>query len=316
MNPPQRNEGADLEVASEPLRFLADWRITPQLRAQDSGRHEQLGSYLVAPQLDAGRWRACRSRVGQGGCTDPDVRELVGQREHLRRLRIGAVDEHERCPVVGESESAELVRVQLPPVVADDAADHDENASVVGADDEAAESFGPRRRASPFIEVEPQVALDAPRRMIDVGSRRQRADETEGRLVLRARELAVPVLPLLADVDRVEQVGARARDGPVTNSAEVRDWHSLDGWFRQQEKANRSMGGPCEVFELFQRGTVRFVFRVYAIETDRHPAVTLRRQFLPLERVFRSTRKRIRFLRPARTSAPPLTTDQAFACAT
>ena len=42
------------------------------------------------------------------------MRELVGEREHLRGLRVGAVDEDQGGEVVGQREPPKLLRVEPP----------------------------------------------------------------------------------------------------------------------------------------------------------------------------------------------------------
>ncbi len=48
-------------------------------------------------------------RAGHAGLSEPHVRELVREREHLRRLRVCAIDEDQRREIVREREAAELL---------------------------------------------------------------------------------------------------------------------------------------------------------------------------------------------------------------
>ena len=184
------------------------------------------------------------------------MRELMREREHLGGLRVGGVDEDQRCKLVGQREAAELIGVELPAVVvADDAAHHDEDAAVVGARDEAAEGFGPCGRMPSFVEVELQVGGDATRSLLHGHGRRQRSDEGQNRLMFRSSEVAVPFLALLTDVDRVESIGAGASHALVADRAEVRNRNCFDGRFAEEQESDRRVCRAGEVFELLQRGT-------------------------------------------------------------
>ena len=65
------------------------------------------------------------------------MRKLVGEREHLRRLGVRAVDEDERRKRVGQGESAKFAGVEASARVAHyHSTDHDEYPGVVGLADE------------------------------------------------------------------------------------------------------------------------------------------------------------------------------------
>ena len=88
--------------------------------------------------------------------------QLVRQREHLRRLGIGAVDEHERGKIVRQGETSKFLRVELAAVVtAHHPAHHDENPRGVCLLDEAPQSVCPGRQLASLIEVEPERPSDA-----------------------------------------------------------------------------------------------------------------------------------------------------------
>ena len=67
-------------------------------------------------------------------------------------------------------------------------------------------------------------------------------------------KVPVPVLALLALVDRVEEVAARTDDTPVPYRAQVRDRDLLIGGFGQEEVADRGACRLRELFDLLQRG--------------------------------------------------------------
>ena len=58
--------------------------------AQDGKRHQKLRRYAVAPGLDALRRRGCRCHVRERRLAEPQVRQLVREREHLCGLSVGA----------------------------------------------------------------------------------------------------------------------------------------------------------------------------------------------------------------------------------
>ena len=86
---------------------------------------------------------------------EPEMRKLVGESEHLRRLGVRAVDEDQRREGVTESESAKLGGVEAAVVVAHHhPADHDEHAGGVGLADEEAERIGPCRARAAGGQIE------------------------------------------------------------------------------------------------------------------------------------------------------------------
>jgi hypothetical protein len=65
---------------------------------------------------------------------------------------------------------------------------------------------------------------------------------------LGSREVAVPLLTLLADIDGVEKVRARVSDAFVTDGAEVRDGNALDRRLLQEKAADGGVRGLGEAF--------------------------------------------------------------------
>lgn len=61
-------------------------------------------------------------------------------------------------------------------------------------------------------------------------------------------------MPLLADVDRFEEVGAGARDAAPFDRAKVGDRNSLDRRLRQKEEPDGHVHLFGEVLELLDRG--------------------------------------------------------------
>ena len=83
-------------------------------------RNEKLGGDAIAPLLVSIITEDLGTRVGKAGTANPDVRHFVGEREKLRCLRVGAVDENKWREWIGNREAPELVRVKLALVVASD----------------------------------------------------------------------------------------------------------------------------------------------------------------------------------------------------
>ena len=74
------------------------------------------------------------------------------------------------------------------------------------------------------------------------------AEPTNGRGVSprTAGVVAVPLLALFAEIDGVQQVGARMADTTAPNRAQVRNRDSLDGRFLQEQVAHRRPGWPWQ----------------------------------------------------------------------
>ena len=68
----------------------------------------------------------------------------------------------------------------------------------------------------------------------------------------RARIAAIPLLSLLAEIDRVEQVGTRSGTPCPRHRSEVGNGHRLIGRFAQHQVPDRRSRGPCERLQLFQ----------------------------------------------------------------
>ena len=158
------------------------------------------------------------------------MRELVRQGEHLRRLGVRAVDEDQRRERVAEREAAELGGVEAAVGVAHHhPADHDEHACSIGLADEEAERVRPCRTRTAGRQIEAErlahPGRDGLRRRLDRGA----ADEPDFGLLRDPREVAIPALPFLAGIDRIQEVRARLPHGPPGEGAEVRDGHGFLG---------------------------------------------------------------------------------------
>ena len=178
--------------------------------------------------------------------------QFVREREDLRRLGIGAVDEDHGSESVGQGEPAELLGVELAVrVAADNAVDHDEHAVASRLFDEEPECLAPAAPA--LVRCEPEHlphligCLDDVRPAVSVPT------NGTGVLPVQARVVAVPVLPLLALVDRVQEVWARPADLGVPDCAEVRDRERLFRWCLQEQVADRRVRRRGELLQLLER---------------------------------------------------------------
>jgi hypothetical protein len=82
--------------------------------------------------------------VEDPGLSDPQMRQLVREREHLRRLAIGPVDEDKWRVWVGQDKAAKFLRIELSAsVVAHDTVDDDDDASELGAIAQRAQRIRP-----------------------------------------------------------------------------------------------------------------------------------------------------------------------------
>lgn len=105
-----------------------------------------------------------------------------------------------------------------------------------------------------MVEAEAEGRANAFSRIDNSGCQGCGTDERQRRVfALGAQRLAVPLLALLAGVDRVEQVRAWLGDLGCGERAEVGDRDILDWWRLQEQVADRRVRRACERFDLLQR---------------------------------------------------------------
>ena len=181
------------------------------------------------------------------------MRELVRQREHLRGLRVGAVDENQGGDIVDQRKPPELLRIELAAsVAADNAGHHDQDAELVRLLDEAAQRLRPGREVAPFLQVEPERPAHPRRDRFDIVRQAGRTDERQRVFPLGAGELPVPVLALLAEIDRVEEVQAGPADRRAADGAEIGDRERFVGRLGREEISDPGVHGLREFLELFE----------------------------------------------------------------
>lgn len=177
----------------------------------------------------------------------------MGERKHLRRLGIGAVDEDERRQVVAKREAPELLRVELAAVVGtDDTAHHNQHPERIGLLDESPQRVGPGRDPTAFIEVEAQGVAHPGGDFYNLVCHARGTNKGAPGLTRLPREVAVPLLRLLAEVDGVQQIGTRRLDAPVGHRAQIGNGHGFLGWSGQEEVSDEDVGGLREGFELLE----------------------------------------------------------------
>ncbi len=180
--------------------------------------------------------------------------QFVRQREHLRRLGVGAVDEHERRdgrrPVRtrGTPAGSSLRRLLLPTTPL----------TITRTPSPSACSMN-RRSASVQVGIWRRSSRSKPSAVrmlaaVFTTSLSSFAEPTNGRgsSPSDAREFAIPLLALLAEVDGVEQVRARSFEADARQSAEVRYGYALNGRFREEEVTDRCVGRLGEALQLLQ----------------------------------------------------------------
>ena len=177
--------------------------------------------------------------------------QLVGEREHLGRLGVGTVDEDDRRQRIGQREAPELFRIELAVgVVADDPADHDQHAEIVRLLDEPAKRSGPGPHPAALRQIEPEGVAHPCGGLDNVAAHLHRADEIERALADRPRVVPIPLLPLLAGVDRLQQIWAGVPDVDVADGPEVGDRNALLGRLLEEEVADGRVRRLGELLQL------------------------------------------------------------------
>ena len=182
----------------------------------------------------------------------------MDKRENLGSLRIPAVDEDQRRHRVNQGEAPELLRVKPPTsITPDDATDHDEHPELLDPVNELPPHTLPARAARSGVVTETKHRPDplgdgSGILLADCGSHNLDSWRT-----LLQEVLPVPLLPVLAQVDRVEQIPRRLRDAVVPDGPHIGDRQGLVGGLRQEQLPERSVRRPGEVLDLPQRRPAR-----------------------------------------------------------
>jgi len=180
--------------------------------------------------------------------------QFVGERKHLSSLAVGGVNEDQRGSVVDKSETSKFGRVQFAvAVAADDRTGHHKYSGVFSPGDELTQGIGPRRQPAPFCDGKPQNLPHRVGHLLRLVIFGCTGDKFEACKTMYAGILAIPVLPLLAEVQGIQQRGARFGQGFIAPGPEI-GYRELECWrFRQKKIPDRGAGKPGEIFQLFQR---------------------------------------------------------------
>ena len=255
MNTPEDHQGADLEVSCQTLELILQVGTTVDLVAQYGERHQQLGRDPIAPALHfLIRCRPCFG-VGDGGLPKPQVREFVREGEHLRLLGVRPVDEDQRREWIGQRKAAELPWIEAAAVVAaDDTTGHHQDAERIRLPDEVPQRVGPRGEPATLLNVEPENMPHGRGDLDDVVLEVGGANDVKRRLVHGHREVAIPVLALVAQIDGLQQIRAWMVHVDVSDGAEVRDRHPFDRRFREKQESHRRTGRLRKRLDLLESG--------------------------------------------------------------
>src|SRR5208282_1574824 len=222
-------------------------------------RHKKLRSNGIAPNLFAAmsRQRGC-SRVRDRRAAQPQVGQLVRQREHLPGFGVSAVDEYKRCEPVSERKPPEFFWIECSLCIAeDDAAHHHQHADLVGLSDEEPQSLFPCSAIRPGVEIETKRPRHMSRHRFRGRSESCAADEPNLRLARCQRELPIPALPFLAGIEHVEQVGTGSQHGPPLHRPEIWDRERFFGRVLQEQITDGDMDRASEGIQLLE-GRRRF----------------------------------------------------------
>ena len=163
----------------------------------------------------------------------------MGEREDLRGLRVGAVDEDRRAQLVRERKPTKLLRVELAVgVAADNAVDHDEYADARQprcSDDVRPRSKSLRARSGSNASTVAHLTCG----LVDAHVGRERPDERQ-QATHDASAHSLDTNPGAAGIGRrVEQVWARSPDFDFADRAEVGNRETLLGRLGQEQIADR-----------------------------------------------------------------------------
>src|SRR5699024_7600576 len=115
-----------------------------------------------------------------------------------------------------------------------------------------AEGFFPRREDTALVRPEVQIGSDAIRDDLRSVIQRRRADEPEQVELLCAGVIPIPVLMLLAEVDRVEEISGGLSNLSVLQRAHVWNRHRLDRRLLQEHQPQGCVRIVRELLELFE----------------------------------------------------------------
>ncbi len=195
----------------------------------------------------------CHLNIGDAACSQPQVGKFVRQCQHLRRPAVRSVDEDQRGQIVGQRKAAKLFHPQLATGVAShNAVCHDQDACVFSMGGKLAQGYFPGGQVFAFLQRNFQCAAHGFRHRRRCAVSCSAANEIQRWKAVYAGMVAIPVLPLLTEVQGVQQVGTGACRIAPCHSAKVGYGQLFLHGGRQEEIPDRHMHGTGESFQLLQ----------------------------------------------------------------
>ena len=150
--------------------------------------------------------------------------EFVRQRKHLCRLAVRAIDKDQGGQLVGQRKAAKFFHAQRPVGIAShNAARHNQHACVFDLRDKLAQGIFPARQLLELCQDKPQDVAHGfchSHRLPCYGGA---AYEVQLCKSVYTGIVAIPILPLLTEVQRIQQVRAWAQGSMVGHGTKIGD---------------------------------------------------------------------------------------------
>jgi hypothetical protein len=152
---------------------------------------------------------------------------------------------------IAQGKPAKLARAERPAAVAaHDAAHHHQDPGIISRIDHQPKGFNEGACLGPCRQTKSNGTTDLGRGRNDVALRRGGANEVERRLAGHHRVVPVPLLPLLAQVNRVQEIWRWSLHRLAPNRPEIRDGQRLNRWFGKEQVAQWRPGRLGKGFQL------------------------------------------------------------------
>ena len=202
--PTQSDQSAHLKLSSQTQDLLRHRRAGLICRTQRLQWHQQFGRNLIAPALGLLLRYLARLAIRYACRPKPQVRQLVGHGEHLGCLAVCAIQEHQWCQLIRQRKAAKLTHIQFAMTVAtNDATYHHHHTGIFHLGNQLTQRVGPGGKLTPLFDRELQLFAHALRH----GLRRLRtmcaADKCQRGHPMHTGIIAVPVLSLLTQIERI-----------------------------------------------------------------------------------------------------------------
>ena len=171
------------------------------------------------------------------------MRQLVSEREHLRRLRVRTVHEDQRRIGIGEREAAKLLHAQpARGVVTHHTIDHRHHAELLDRATQLA------RRGLPSVDCHRPSTIKAKRpshlatHSVRLIGKRGACHEGQRFHLVLEEGLPQPLLSALHRVERVEQIRARPASGSARHGAIIRHREAFVGGLGEETGSRAAYG--------------------------------------------------------------------------